>query len=63
MFLKHQIVFGNIRDIKRYRDKPRNPITMLLSFEFKTKITGNTPNNGSTKNGEIIVSLKYFSNF
>ena len=63
MFLKHQIVFGNIRDIKRYRDKPRNPITMLLSFEFKTKITGNTPNNGSTKNVEIIVSLKYFSNF
>ena len=27
------------------------------------KITGNTPNNGNTKDVEIIVALKYLSNF
>ena len=32
------------------------------SFKFKAKITGQTGNNG-TKDGEIIVPLKYLSNF
>ena len=32
------------------------------SFNFKAKITGQTENNG-TKDVEIMVSLKYLSNF
>ena len=32
------------------------------SFEFKTKITGQTNNNGRI-DVEIVVSLKYLSNF
>ena len=33
------------------------------SFNLKEKITGQTGNNSSTSNVEVIVSLKYFSNF
>ena len=33
------------------------------SFDFKAKITGQTGNNGGLKNVEIIVPLKYLSNF
>ena len=33
------------------------------SFKSKAKITGKTPNDGNTKNVEIIVPLKYLSNF
>ena len=33
------------------------------SFKSKVKITGKTPNDGNTKNVEIIVPLKYLSNF
>ena len=33
------------------------------SFDFKAKITGQTGNNGGINNVEIIVPLKYFSNF
>ena len=33
------------------------------SFSFKTKITGQTGNNGRKYNVEIMVPLKYFSNF
>ena len=33
------------------------------SFNFKTKITGRTDNNGRTDNVEIIFPLKYLSNF
>ena len=33
------------------------------SFKSKVKITGKTPNNGNTKDVEIIVPLKYLSNF
>ena len=33
------------------------------SFTFKMKITGNTPNDGNTKDVEIMVPLKYLSNF
>ena len=33
------------------------------SFNFKTKITGQTGNNGRTDNVEIMVPLKYLSNF
>ena len=33
------------------------------SFKIKNKVTENTPGNGNTKNVEIAVPLKYFSNF
>ena len=33
------------------------------SFSFKTKITGQTDNNGRIVNVEIMVPLKYLSNF
>ena len=33
------------------------------SFNFKTKITGQTDNNGKIDNVEVIVSLEYLSNF
>ena len=33
------------------------------SFKSKTKITGKTPNNGNEKDVEIMVPLKYLSNF
>ena len=33
------------------------------SFKYKVNITGKTPNNGNTKDVEIIVPLKYLSNF
>ena len=46
--------------------KPRNPndnLTDSESFKSKVKITGNTPAAGNTKDVEIIVPLKYLSNF
>ena len=33
------------------------------SFKSKTKITGKTPNNGNEKDVQIMVPLKYLSNF
>ena len=33
------------------------------SFSFKVNITERTPANGNTKNVEIVVVLKYLSNF
>ena len=47
-----------------YRDEPAltdNPVN-IASFKFKQKITGVTGANG-TKNVEIMVLLKYLSNF
>ena len=38
-------------------------ITNSQSFKFKTKITGKTPANSNTKNFEIVVPLKYLTNF
>ena len=45
-----------------YKDDPNDNLTDSESFKSKTKITGNTPNNGNTKDVEIIVPLKYLSN-
>ena len=33
------------------------------SFKFKIRITGNTPADGNTEDVEIMVPLKYLSNF
>ena len=46
-----------------YKDDPNDNITQSESSKSKIKITGKTLNNGNTKNVEIIVPLKYLSNF
>ena len=48
---------------KYYKDEPNDNITQSEWFKFKTKITGKTPIAGNTKDVEIIVPLKYWSNF
>ena len=46
-----------------YKDDPNDNIVQSESFKSKIKITGKTTNNGNTKDVEIIVPLKYLSNF
>ena len=46
-----------------YKDEPNDNLTDSESFKSKIKITGNTPADGNTKNVEIMVPLKYLSNF
>ena len=46
-----------------YKDEPNYNIADSESFKSKVKITGKTPDNGNTKDAEIIVPLKYLSNF
>ena len=46
-----------------YKDDPDDNLTDSESFKSKVKITGNTPGAGKTKDVEIIVPLKYLSNF
>ena len=46
-----------------YKDEPNDNLTDSESLKFKIKITGNTLADGNTKDVEIIVSLKYLSNF
>ena len=46
-----------------YKDDPKNNIAQSESFKSKVKITGKTPDDGNTKDTEIIVPLKYLSNF
>ena len=46
-----------------YKDEPNDNLTDSESFKFNMKITGNTPNDDNTKDVEIIVPLKYLSNF
>ena len=53
---KHLQVYGNITKIIRM-------IADSQSLKSKIKITGNTPTDGNTKDVEIIVPLKYSSNF
>ena len=46
------------------RDKPDDDdLEDSESFEFKVKITGNTPADGNTRDVEIMAPLKYLSNF
>ena len=42
-----------------YKDDPNDNLANSKSFKSKVKITGKTPNNGNTKDVEIIVPLKY----
>ena len=46
-----------------YRDEPNDNLADSESLKSKIKITGETPNNGNEKDVEIIVPLKYLSNF
>ena len=46
-----------------YKDDPNDNMADSESFKYKVKITGKTPDNGNTKDVEIIVPLKYLSNF
>ena len=46
-----------------YRDEPDENLANSESFKSKIKITGKTPNNGNEKDVEIMVPLKYLSNF
>ena len=46
-----------------YKDDPNNNIGNSESFKSKIKITGKTPDDGNTKDLEMIVPLKYLSNF
>ena len=46
-----------------YKDDPNDNLTDSELFKSKVKITGNTPNNGNTKDVKKIVLLKYLSNF
>ena len=46
-----------------YKDEPNDNLADSESFKSKIKITGKTPNDGNEKDFEIMVSLKYLSNF
>ena len=46
-----------------YRDEPNNNLINSKSFKSKIKITGRTPTGGNEKHVEIMVPLKYLSNF
>ena len=46
-----------------YRDEPNDNLADSESFKSKIKITGKTPNNGNEKYVEIMIPLKYLSNF
>ena len=46
-----------------YKDDPNDNLANSKSFKSKVKITGKTPDNGNTKDVEIIVPLKYLGNF
>ena len=48
---------------QHYKDDPNDNLVSSESFKYKVNITGKTPNNGNTKDVEIIVPLKYLSNF
>ena len=46
-----------------YRDEPNDNLTESESFKSKIKLTRSTPSDSNTKDVEIIVRLKYLSNF
>ena len=48
---------------QHYKDYPNDNIIWSESFKYKLKITGKIPVDGNTKDVEIIVPLKYLSNF
>ena len=51
------------KHLEVYKDEPNDNLADSESFKSKVKITGKTPDDGNTKDVEIIVPLKYLSNF
>ena len=41
----------------------KNRVTTSKSFEYKTNVIGSAPNNNNILDAEVIVPLKYLSNF
>ena len=48
---------------QHYKDDPNDNLADSESFKYKVKITGKTAADGNTKYVEILVPLKYLSNF
>ena len=46
-----------------YKDDPSDNLVRSESFKSKIKITGKTPAGDNTKHVEMMVPLKYLSNF
>ena len=46
-----------------FRDEPNDNLADSESFKSKVKITGKTPDDGNEKDVEIMVPIKYLSNF
>ena len=53
--------FGSLSQYYKY--EPNDNLTDSELFKSKIKITGKTPANGNTKDVEVMVPLKYLSNF
>ena len=53
--------YGNLWQY--HKDYPNNNLANSESFKQKVKTTGKTPDNRNTKHVEIILPLKYLSNF
>ena len=51
------------KHLEGYKDEPNDNLADSESFKSNIKITRKTPNNGNTKDVEIIVPLKYLSKF
>ena len=49
--------------LQYYRDEPNDNLANSDSFKFKVKITGKTPAADNEKDVEIMLPLKYLSNF
>ena len=52
---------GSLKQFYKY--EPNDNLADSESFKCKIKITGNTTTDGKTKDVEIILPLKYLSNF
>ena len=55
------IIVQNFLDF--YKDEPNDNFADFKSFKSKIKIRGKASNDGNTKDVEIVVPLKYLSNF
>ena len=57
----YNLIVGSL--LQYFRDEPNDNLANSGSFKSKITITGKTPNNDDEKDVEIMVPLKYFSNF
>ena len=57
-------VNGNENENDNANNRINNNKTITSeSFEYKTKLTGNMPNNNNVLEAEVVVPLKYLGNF